>query len=589
MSGQLTLRSVSRTFAHRRVFDAVSLTVRPGEKLGVVGENGSGKSTLLRLIAGQETPDDGEITVVAEGGVGHLGQVLALPDDATVADAIDAALAEIRLLEQRIAAAERSLGTASAAELAAYGELLTAFEHRDGYAADARVEAAMSALGIGDLDEHRRLGTLSGGQRARLALAGVLSAEPELLLLDEPTNHLDAGALTWLEDRLRAHRGTLVVVTHDRLLLERVATAIAEVDGDRRTITRYGNGYAGYLAEKRAARQRWEQAYAEWAGQIAHWTRWRGSTAYHVAPGRAIKDHNKCKYNGDGRRVQASISTRVRSAAERLERLRADPVPRPPDPLRLNAPLRTGVREAGGVPVGEGLSEASPVRDVSPVREGTMPEATRVSDGKGPLAAASMRVGDAVLEACGVTVDHRLSVDELVVTTGQRLLVTGPNGSGKSTLLDVLAGVLIPSSGTVRRHGVVGYLPQETVVRDPRRPVLAAFADGRPGAPEEHAEELASLGLFRRADFTTPVGMLSIGQRRRLALARLLVREADVLLLDEPTNHLSPALVEELEGALADYAGAVVLVSHDRLLRRWWAGERLDLSGRGHCSPRRPG
>ncbi|WP_112271810.1 ribosomal protection-like ABC-F family protein [Lentzea terrae] len=533
MSGQLTLRAVSKTFAHRRVLDAVSLTVRAGEKLGVVGENGSGKSTLLRLIAGQEPPDDGEVTVVAEAGVGHLGQVLALPDDATVGDAIDAALLEIRLLEQRITAAEQSLGSASPTELAEYGELLTAFELRDGYSADARVEAAMSALGIGDLGRQRRLGTLSGGQRARLALAGVLSAEPELLLLDEPTNHLDHQALTWLEDRLRAHRGTLVVVTHDRLLLERVVTAIIEVDGDRRTISRYGNGYAGYLAEQRAARQRWEQAYAEWVGEIAHWTEWRGTTAYNVAPGRAIKDHNKCKYNGDGRRVQASISTRVRSASERLERLRAEPVPKPPDPLRLNAPLHAAVREG------------------------------------------------AVVELREASVAHRLHVDELVVEAGQRLLVTGPNGAGKSTLLDVLAGVLQPDRGTLTRHGVVGYLPQETVVRQPRRTVLAAFAAGRPGQ-EDHAEQLASLGLLREADFATPVGALSIGQRRRLALARLLVRESDVLLLDEPTNHLSLALVEELEAALADYPGAVVVVSHDRLLRQRWQGEELELGhGRG--------
>ncbi|GGU32290.1 ribosomal protection-like ABC-F family protein [Lentzea flava] len=530
MSGQLTLRSVSKTFAHRRVLDAVSLTVRAGEKLGVVGENGSGKSTLLRLIAGQETPDDGEITVVAEGGVGHLGQVLELPDDATVGDAVDAALVEIRVLEQRITAAAQDLGTAAPAELAEYGELLTAFELRDGYSADARVEAAMSALGIGDLGRHRQLGTLSGGQRARLALAGVLSAEPELLLLDEPTNHLDHQALTWLEDRLRAHRGTLVVVTHDRLLLERVVTAIVEVDGDRRTITRYGNGYAGYLAEKRAARQRWEQAYAEWVAEIAHWTEWRGTTAYNVAPGRAIKDHNKCKYNGDGRRVQASISTRVRSASERLERLRADPVPKPPDPLHLNAPLDAAVREG------------------------------------------------AVLELRQVSVGRRLRVDELDVAAGQRLLVTGPNGAGKSTLLDVLAGVLQPDHGTVTRHGVVGYLPQETVVRHPRRTVLAAFAEGRPGTRDDHASQLGSLGLFREADFATPVGALSIGQRRRLALARLLVQESDVLLLDEPTNHLSLALVEELEVALADYPGAVVVVSHDRLLRQRWRGDELELS-----------
>jgi macrolide transport system ATP-binding/permease protein len=360
---------------------------------------------------------------------------------------------------------------------------------------------------------------LSGGQRARRALAGVLSAEPELLLLDEPTNHLDDQALAWLENRLRAHRGTLVVVTHDRLLLERVTTAIIEVD--ERRISRYGNGYAGYVAEKRAARQRWEQAYAEWVGEIDHWTEWRGTTAHRVAPGRPIPDHNKCKYNGDGRRVQASIQTRVRSASERLERLRADPVPKPPEPLHLNAPLGAAVRE------------------------GT------------------------VLELREARVDQRMCVSELTVEAGQRLLVTGPNGAGKSTLLDVLADVLSLDHGTVIRKGVVGYLPQETVVAQPKKSVLAAFGGS--------AQRLRSLGLFREEDFATPVGALSIGQRRRLALARLLAGESDVLLLDEPTNHLSLALVEELEAALAGFPGAVVVASHDRLLRQRWQGEELGM------------
>ncbi|MEU7481813.1 ABC-F family ATP-binding cassette domain-containing protein [Lentzea sp. NPDC042327] len=522
MSGQLTLKKISKSFAHRRVFDDVSLTVRPGERVGVVGENGSGKSTLLRLAAGVDTPDDGEVTVVAQG-VGHLGQVLDLPPGATVGDAVDSALADLRSLERRIAVAAREQ------RLAEYGDLLTAFELRGGYTADARVEAAMSALGVGGIGRDRELGAVSGGQRARLALAGVLSAEPELLLLDEPTNHLDGEALRWLEKRLLAHRGTVVVVTHDRLLLERVATTIVEVDGDRRTTARYGAGYAGYLAERRAARQRWEQAYAEWTGEVGHWTRWRGTTAHRVAPGRPIPDHNKCKYNGDGRRVQASVRTRVRSASERLERLRAAPVPRPPDPLHLNAPLDAAVREG------------------------------------------------AVLELRDVVVGERLALAELTVDAGQRLLVTGPNGAGKSTLLDVLAGVLRPDSGTVERHGAVGYLPQETVVAQPRQPVLAAFGGD--------AGELAALGLFREDDFATPVGALSVGQRRRLALARLLRAEWDVLLLDEPTNHLSPALVEELEAALAAYPGAVVVASHDRLLRQRWHGARLDERLRAEEAP----
>ncbi|WP_329010734.1 ATP-binding cassette domain-containing protein [Micromonospora rifamycinica] len=530
MSDQLTLRDVSRSFAHRRVFDAVSFTIVPGERVGIVGENGSGKSTLLRLIAGRDRPDDGEVIVMAAGGVGHLGQVVDLPDDSTVGDAIDAALGEIRELERRIAAAERELGSASAERMADYGTLRTAYELRDGYRADAKVESAMSTLGIGDLDRDRRLGTLSGGQLARLALAGVLAAEPELLLLDEPTNDLDQQAVSWLENRLRGHHGTVVVVTHDRLLLERVATAIIEVDDDRRTVHRYGNGYAGYLAEKRAARQRWEQAYAQWVGEIEHWTRWGATTAHRVAPGRAIKDHNKCKYNGDGRRVQESVSTRVRSAAGRLERLRAEPVPEPPEPVHLHAPLHAGDRE-------------------------------------GPL-----------LELRGVRVDGRLDVDELVLYSGQRLLVSGPNGAGKSTLLEVASGRLRPDRGTVDRHGRIGYLPQD--VPPPRADVslLVAFGQGREGTIEEHGERLRSLGLFRPADFRTPVGALSVGQRRRLALARLLDRDADLLLLDEPTNHLSLALVEEFEAALDGYPGAVVVVSHDRMLRGRWRGGELTLA-----------
>ena len=529
MSTQLTLHAVTRGFPGRVLLDSVSCTVNPGERIGVVGENGSGKSTLLRLMAGQDTPDDGTVTLTAPGGVGHLGQVLDLPPEATVADAVDAALADIRDLERKIADVDEN-------DLDTFAELITALELRDGYRADARVEAAMSVLGIGHLGKDRPLGTLSGGQQARLALACVLSTEPEVLLLDEPTNHLDAQALAWLENRLLAHRGTLVVVTHDRLLLERVSTAIIEVDGDRRTLVRYGNGYAGYLAEKRAARVRWEQRYAEWLDTVDYWTQWGATTAYRVAPGRAIKDHNKCKYNGDGQRVQASIATRVRTAADRLDKLTAEAVARPPDPLRLSAPL---------------------------------PESA---------------IEGTVIELFDVTVAGRLCVDHLEVAAGKRLLVSGSNGAGKSTLLAVLAGALRPDTGTVTRNGRFGYLPQENTMNRPERSVLAAFAHGRPGDADEHADRLLSLGLFTAADLRTPVGKLSVGQQRRLALARLFVAEVDVLLLDEPTNHLSPALVEDLEVALVDYTGAVVMASHDRALRQRWSGDELELVAATTCA-----
>ncbi|WP_431936779.1 ATP-binding cassette domain-containing protein [Micromonospora sp. RP3T] len=221
MATQLALRAVSKAYAHGQVLDAVSGTVRDGERVAVVGENGAGKSTLLRLLAGPEAPDEGEVVVTADGGIGHLGQVLDLPDAATVGDAIDAALADLRDLQRRIAEAEQALSAGEDGLLTAYGELSTAFELRDGYRADARVRAAMSTLGIGELTPERALGTLSGGQRARLALAGVLSAEPELLLLDEPTNHLSPALVEQLEQALAEYPGAVVVVSHDRMFRKR--------------------------------------------------------------------------------------------------------------------------------------------------------------------------------------------------------------------------------------------------------------------------------------------------------------------------------------------------------------------------------
>ncbi|MFC8913017.1 ATP-binding cassette domain-containing protein [Streptomyces cinereoruber] len=165
----------------------------------------------------------------------------------------------------------------------------------------------------------------------------------------------------------------------------------------------------------------------------------------------------------------------------------------------------------------------------------------------------------------------------MTVEPGQRLLVTGENGAGKTTLLRVLAGDLEPDAGTVRRPARIGYLAQELPVRSTRLPLLAAFAAGLPGPSDEHAERLLSLGLFREEDLSVPVADLSVGQRRRLRIATLVTRPADLLVLDEPTNHLALDLVEDLQAALVAYPGAVVAVSHDRDFRARFEGERLEL------------
>ncbi|MFF8315676.1 ABC-F family ATP-binding cassette domain-containing protein [Streptomyces bobili] len=533
---QLSVKDVTKSYGTRTVLDQVRFTVRPGEKAAVVGENGSGKSTLLRLLAAAEVPDTGEITVSFPGGTGYLAQTLDLDADRTVQAAVDLALAELRDMEGRLRMMEESLGEAGDEDLAAYGELLTAYEDRGGYDADARVDATMHGLGLAGITRDRPLGSLSGGEQSRLALACVLAAAPELLLLDEPTNHLDAAAVRWLEEHLRAHRGTVVAVTHDRGFLERIATTILEVDRDARTVLRYGDGWAGYRAAKAAARRGAEQRYADWVEEVA-----RAKELLEAAGRRlAVTGHDPKQGFGKHRRShEAKLGGQVRSVRERLGRLRRNPVAEPPAPLRFTT--------APSAPPG-------PAED-------------------GPLA-----------EYDGVQVGERLRLDGLLaLAAGQRLMVTGENGAGKTTLLRVLAGDLEPDAGTVRRPARTGYLAQELPAHPTRLPLLAAFAAGWPGPADEYAEQLLALGLFRLEDLRVPVADLSVGQRRRLQIARLVTRPADLLVLDEPTNHIALDLVEDLQTALAAYPGAVVMASHDRGFQEGFEGERLELRAGRRC------
>ncbi|MFJ6054528.1 ATP-binding cassette domain-containing protein [Streptomyces sp. NPDC092307] len=521
---QIVLSEVSKSYDTRVVLDRVSCTVRPGERVGVVGDNGSGKSTLLRLLAGRERPDHGEVAVTAPGGLGHLAQTLDLPPTARVGDAVDLALADLRALEGRIRAAECRLHRADPEELLAYGNLLAAYEARGGRDARRRVAATLRRLGErAELDPDRPLGTLSGGQRSRLALAATLAAEPELLLLDEPTNDLDDEAVAWLEDHLLAHRGTVIAVTHDRLFLDRVTTAVLEVDQDRRTVRRYGNGYAGYRTGRAVERARQEREYEEWREEVRDAERLADTNIGRFA---AIPRKLPRGFSGAGafraRSRTHGAASRVRAARERLRRLSEHPVPLPPRPLVFTGRFVEGSTGAG------------------------------------------------VVEIADAALPGRLAPLSLTLAPGERLLVTGPNGAGKSTLLHLLAGRLEPARGSVRTPPRVGLLRQDDPWQREPRSVVEVFG-------QEYADRVAGHGLLAPADLTRPVRALSAGQRRKLELARLVARPLDLLLLDEPTNHLAPAVVEELEAALAHFGGTLVLVTHDRRLRSAFPGRRLEL------------
>jgi macrolide transport system ATP-binding/permease protein len=550
---QFTLRSIGKRFTDRVVFESLDLTIRPGEKVGVVGDNGAGKSTLLRILAGVEPVDNGERTVVADGGIGYLPQTLELPDHATVADAIDLALHELRGLEARMRDLERRLAASRADAtprlLEEYGEAAARFESRSGYDADVRVDVHLHHLGLPGLDRSRPVGTLSGGERARLQLAATLAGSPELLLLDEPTNDLDDAAVAWLEDHLRKHDGTLLAVTHDRVFLDRLTSVVVDVED--RGVARYGDGYEGYLRAKAAERRRRLLEYEQWKAEVARTERLLESNATRLGaiPRKMAKaGMGAGQFRPRGR--DHGAKGRIRNAKERLSRLADAPVAAPADPLVF---------------------------------------APRIGSGAA--------VGPLVVDTAGLRVGDRLRVGGLRLEAGGRLLVTGPNGAGKSTLMQVIAGELEPDDGVVETHGRIGFLHQGGGVWPPGISLLEAFAHGRPGFVEDHADTLLALGLFRVDDLDRAVCELSYGQQRRLEIARLVSEPTDLLLLDEPTNHLTPALVEELEAALVGYTGAVVVVTHDRLMRRRFNGRHLQLEsglevavaeGAGYFTPQVP-
>ena len=459
------LEHVSASRPGKPLFDDLSLTVSTGDRIGVVGLNGSGKSTLLRVLGGVADPESGTRRVGKGVRVAFLDQVPALPGGSVV-DAVGE-------------------GWEAAAVLDRLG--MSPFRHAD-------------------------VATLSGGQIKRVALATVLLQQADLLVLDEPTNHLDLETVAWLEDQLAAFDGGLVMVTHDRHVLDRVTTRVVEVDRGASYV--HTGGYSGYL-EARAEREE--------------------------------------------RAVQAESVRRNLARAELAW-------------LRRGAPARTRKPKAriqAATEVVEGRPEAA-------AREGEL-----------SLGFGATRLGDKVIELHGVGFAHPggpqlIQGLDLDLQRGTRLGVVGPNGVGKSTLLDLIAGRKEPTAGSIER-GVtvlVGYHDQMGIELDVNQRVRDAVA-GPTRVASWQEDRLLEHFWFAADARHAPIGLLSGGERRRLQLLLVLAQRPNVLLMDEPTNDLDLDTLRALEDFLEDWAGALVVVSHDRAFLERTVEEVLAFDGRG--------
>ncbi len=530
----LHVSNIDKYYGDTPVLRGVSFTLGRGERAGVVGPNGSGKSTLLRIIAGLERPDRGSIALAPSARTGYLRQGFLGDEAAPVAALLrphGAAWAAYQSLEH--ATQGLTARPEDAWALARYEAAATAFEEAGGYAGLAAVEDALGGLDLAGLEPARALGTLSGGQKTRLALAALLLGAPDLLLLDEPTNHLDVDALRWLEGFIAGFRGAVLVVSHDRAFLDGAVTTILELDDRTHLLRAWPGAYSAYAEARRREEDRRLEAYRDQQAEIARVER----DIRRMSEGaRAVEAKTQADYRSTSRGMKGAARTRAAKVA-RTAKVRERKLERELGEHTLEKPRASWTLKLDFAPVAGGAREALRV------------EGARKSLG-----------GREVLAGVNLALRH-----------GERVALTGPNGGGKSTLLKLVTGELAPDAGTVRLGAGVtpGYYGQEQGELDPRLTPLEVVRAAAP-MTETEARSLLHTYLFGGDEVFTPVGRLSYGERARLALARLVLSGATLLLLDEPTNHLDIPSRERFEAALVTFTGTVLAVLHDR-----YAIERL--------------
>ncbi|RQX12590.1 ABC transporter [Micromonospora ureilytica] len=496
------------------VFSELSFAV-PGGRTGLVAPNGAGKSTLLRLIAGELRPSDGGVTV--DGVLGYLPQTLPLAGDLSVAQVLGVA--------ERIAALHAiEAGDASEEHFATIG---------DDWDIEERTRSELDRLGLGELSLDRRLHTLSGGQVVSLGLAAQLLRRPDVLLLDEPTNNLDVEARHQLYDVLTDWSGCLLLVSHDRELLDRM-DRIAELDQGE--IRWYGGNFTAYTEAVQAAREVAESNLRNAEQEVKREKR-EMQQARERADRRASNASKNLKNAGLPRIVAGGLKRSAQESAGKAQETHAG---------------RLGQAKARLDEAGRAVRDEDRITVDLP--DTSVPGGRTVFSGQGMRARFDDRDlfgGDGA---------------DLVIRGPERIALTGANGVGKSTLLRLVNGDLDPAGGEIRRaDGRIAYLSQRLDLLDLDRTVAENFAAYAPNLPDAKRMNLLARFLFRGARVNLPVGVLSGGERLRATLACVLCAEPapQLLLLDEPTNNLDLVSVGQLESALSAYQGAFVVVSHD--------------------------
>jgi ATPase subunit of ABC transporter with duplicated ATPase domains len=485
----------------RLLMEDVTFRIAAGDKVGLVGRNGAGKTTLTRILAGEGTPADGQ--VLRSGDVGYLPQDPRVGDPEVIARDRILSARGLDEVVRRLREAEVEMADPDPKVhergMKRWARADAELHAGGGYAAESEAAQMAAALGIEERILAQPIGTLSGGQRRRVELARILFSGAEIMLLDEPTNHLDADSIIWLRDFLKAHRGGFVVISHDNALLEATVNKVFHLDANRAVIDVYNMGWHNYLTQREDDEKRRKRERSN--------------------------AENKAKVLTDQANKMRAKATKAQAAQSMLKRAEK---------------MMAGI---------EGERAADKVARIA------FPDPAPC--GKTPLMGSELSKSYGSLEV--------FTAVDLAIDRGSRVVILGLNGAGKTTMLRILAGVDQPDTGeVVPGYGLkMGYYAQEHETLDVNRTVLENMHSAAPELTDTQARSVLGSFLFSGDDAHKPAGVLSGGEKTRLALAILVVSSANVLLLDEPTNNLDPASREEVLHAIRSYTGAIILVTHD--------------------------
>ncbi len=514
----LQVYNIEKTFVGKSILNGCSFHIEENEKCALVGVNGAGKSTMLKIITGEMTPDDGEVTLSSGATFGYLAQQEAVKSDNTIYDevlSVKQALldeeAEIRRLEQEM---KNLSGAELESKMNRYSALTHDFELKNGYAIQSEVTGILKGLGFSEDEFTKRINTLSGGQKTRVALGKLLLSKPDIIMLDEPTNHLDVASIEWLEGFLKNYPGAVLIVAHDRYFLDKIVTKVFEIEaGSCRTFT--GN-YSAYAEKKKQLRDAAIKAYMNQQAEIKH----------QEAVITKLKQFNREKS--------------IKRAESREKMLAKVDVLERPEDLNdaMNLSITPSIESGNDVLTVESLTKAFPDK---------------------PLF-------------------DNISFE---IKKGERVALIGNNGTGKTTMLKILTGMTRADDGHFRlgTNVKIGYYDQEHQVLHAEKTLFQEISDAYPTLNNTKIRNTLASFLFTGDDVYKLIGELSGGERGRVSLAKLMLSNANFLLLDEPTNHLDITSKEILEQALVNYTGTVFYVSHDRYFINQTATRILDLTG----------